>query len=237
MFTQTWEQAPDIQIARKLQEQKSAEKYTAWAKRLAPQLNLELSQKQFFNKRFSSTSAATGSSTSTDDDANYKDGRDVTDWSFDLDIPLYRRSLSVAMDISTLEYDLAVNNLEIKTRELDSILHELLSNYMVACYNLLNLKNSVSISREHVDKIKRGYDLRDQTKLALLRAQANLKELEAREDLNEQKRDTSFRELLDYTAIPEQNPTWYRLGQLLDKKNIPQIASTAFRRLKQVLKK
>lgn len=232
LFTQTWEQAPDITIARKLQQQKSAEKYTAWAKRLAPQLNLELSQKQFFNKKFASNSAAT-----TDDGANYNDGRDVTDWSFDLDIPLYRRTLSVAMDISTLEHALAVNNLEIKTRELDSILHELLSNYMVACYNLLNLKNSIRISREHVAKIQRGYDLRDQTKLALLRAQANLKELEAREDLNEQKRDTAFRKLLDYTTIPEQNPTWLRLGKLLDTEEHTAACINSFSTLEACSKK
>ncbi|HID70977.1 MAG TPA: TolC family protein [Desulfobacterales bacterium] len=216
LFIQTWEQAPDIQIAKKLQEQKSAEKYTAWAKRLAPQLNLEISQKQFLNKNFPSADDQSFPSEITDENDYYTDGRDVTDWEFDLDIPLYRRALAVSLDISQLEYDLAVNNLEIKTRELDSILHELLSNYMVACYNLLNLKNSILISQEHVAKIQRGFDLRDQTKLALLRAQANLKELEAREDLNEQRRDTAFRELLDYTAIPEQNPTWLRLGELLD---------------------
>ncbi len=232
LFIQTWEQAPDIQIAKNLQEQKSAEKYSAWAKRLAPQLNLELSQKQFFNKNISSTSVATA-----DDKANYKDGRDVTDWSFDLDIPLYRRALSVAMDISTLEHDLAVNNLEIKTRELDSILHELLSNYMVACYNLLNLKNSVRISREHVAKIQRGYDLRDQTKLALLRAQANLKELEAREDLNEQKRDTAFRKLLDYTTIPEHNSTWHRLAKLLDTEEHTAACINSFSALKKCTEK
>jgi outer membrane protein TolC len=87
---------------------------------------------------------------------------------------------------------------------------------MVACYNLHNLRNSIVISENHVQKIQRGYDLRDQTKLALLRAQANLKELEARKDLNEQRRDSTFRDLLDYTAIPEDTPVWHWLKEVLD---------------------
>lgn len=209
LFKQTWEHSPDIQIARKLNKQKSAEEYTAWAERFSPKLDFEVSQKHFLNKDLSSDLA-----TATEE-APYTDGKDITDWNFDLDIPLYRRPLSLAIDVSRLEYELARNNLEIKTRELDSRLHELLGNYMVACYKLHNLENSILISHEHVNKIQRGYDLRDQTKLALLRAQANLKELEARKDLNEQRRDTAFRELLDFTAIPEHDPTWFWLVELL----------------------
>jgi outer membrane protein TolC len=218
LFQQTWEQSPDIQIARKLNEQKSAEEYTAKAKRFSPQLDFEVSQKHFLNRDLSSNDTLQTTSDPTTiatEETPYTDGENITDWNFDLDIPLYRRPLSLAVDVSRLEYELAANNLEIKTRELDSRLHELLGNYMVACYTLHNLENSILISHDHVNKIQRGYDLRDQTKLALLRAQANLKELEARKELNEQRRDTTFRDLLDFTAIPEQSPTWFWLGELL----------------------
>ncbi len=219
LFKETWLKSPEIQVARRLQEQKSSEKYTAWAKRLSPQVDLEISQKRFFNKDLDpddpdqETQLLAEEAAAKDD---YKDGEDLTDWQFDMDIPVYKRTLSLAIDIAELEHDMAGNNLTIKTRELDSKLHELLANYMVACYKLLNLENSIIISAEHVQKIQRGYDLRDQTKLALLRAQANLKELEARKDLNEQRRDSTFRELLDYTAIPEFNPSWSWLNELLD---------------------
>jgi outer membrane protein TolC len=219
LFEQTWEHAPEIQIARKLKEQKSAEKYTSWARRLSPKVDFEVAQKRFLNKDFSSDNIAPSSSNpDLPTDSEYKDGKDITDWNFDLDIPIYRRSLSVAINISNIEYQLATNNLEIKTRELDARLHELLGNYMVASYNLHNLKNSILISQEHVSNVQRGYDLRDQTKLALLRAQTNLKELEARKDLNEQKRDTTFRDLLDFTAIPETSPTWSWMMELLDSE-------------------
>ena len=220
IFQQTWEQSPDIRIARKLKEQKTAEEYTAWAKRLAPQVDFEVSQKHFLEKESSSTV-----NSQIDE---YTDGDDITDWNFDLDIPLYRRTLSLAVDISSLEYELAVNNLEINTYELDSRLHELLGNFMVACYQLHNIGNSILISGEHVAKIKRGYDLRDQTKLALLRAQANLKELEARKDLNEQKRDTAFRELLDFTAIHKSSFLWTRLQKLLGSEEQTANCITAF---------
>ena len=220
IFKQTWEQSPDIQVARKLKNQKSTEKYTSLAKRFSPQVDFEISQKRFLNKDFPSddTPESVTAPTLPAEETAYTDGEDITDWNFDLDIPLYRRSLSLAIDVSALEYELANNNLEIKTRELDSRLHELLENYMVARYKLHNLTNSILISQDHVSKIQRGYDLRDQTKLALLRAQANLKELEAREDLNEQRRDTTFRELLDFTAIPEDSPSWHWLNELLDSE-------------------
>ena len=219
LFGQTWESSPEIQIARKLKEQKSAEAYTSWARRLSPKVDFEVAQKRYLNKDFTSnTSAKAAIDPLLPTDSDFRDERDVTDWNFDLDIPLYRRALSVGIDISKIEYQLATNNLEIKTRELDSRLHDLLGNYLVASYNLLNLENSTRISQEHVNKIQRGYDLRDQTKLALLRAQANLKELEAREDLNEQRRDTAFRELLDFTAIPENSPSWNWLNELLDSE-------------------
>ena len=218
LFTKTWEQSPEIQVARKLLEQKTSERYTAWAKRLAPQLDLEVSQKRFFNKDLDSDTDTSVNSDEPPIDEEYTDGEDVTDWQLDMDIPVYKRPLSVAIDIAELELSIAQNNLEIRTRELDSRLHELLSNYMVACYKLLNIQNSIVISTEHVQKIQRGYELRDQTKLALLRAEANLKELEARVDLNEQRRDATFRELLDFTAIPESSPTWFWLNELLDSE-------------------
>lgn len=218
LFTQTWDQSPEIQVARRLQEQKSSEKYTAWAKRLAPQVDLEISQNQFFNQDSDPDDPIQKAQQLAEEAATeeeYTDGDNLTDWQFDMDIPVYKRALSLAIDTAELEYAMAINNLTIKTQELDARLHELLGNYMVACYNLLNLENSIIISGEHVQKIQRGFELRDQTKLELLRAQANLKELEARKDLNEQRRDSTFRELLDYTAIPESDSSWHWLNELL----------------------
>ncbi len=215
LFELTWKQSPEIQVARKLQEQKASEKYTAWAKRVSPKIDFEISQKQFFNQDNDSDDSIPENIEEAIAE-EYEDGENVTDWNLDLDLPVYKRSLSVAIDISELEYKMAANNLKIKTQELDSRLHELLGNYMVACYNLHNLENSIIISESHVQKIQRGYDLRDQTKLALLRAQANLKELEARKDLNEQRRDSTFRDLLDYNAILDGTPVWHWLQELLD---------------------
>lgn len=217
LLQKTWRDSPDIQIARRRKEQKSAEEYTAWARRLAPKIDLEITQKHFFT---------TGNTFSTDiilpsssiEDRPYVDGAEVTGWNFALDLPLYRRPLSLTMKSAKMEYALASNMLTIKTRELDSRLHELLGSYLVATYQLHNLENSILISRDHVGKIQRGFDLRDQTKLALLRAQANLKELEARKELNEQRLERTFRRLLDFTAIPEESHEWVQLEQLLSNE-------------------
>ncbi len=62
---------------------------------------------------------------------------------------------------------MADNELALKTQELDVRLRELLGNYLIAGYRLVNIINSVRISREH-------YELRDQTRVQLLQAQAKL---------------------------------------------------------------
>ncbi len=211
LFQVTYATAPDIRIARARKKQKSAERYTAWAERLAPAVNARLSQRHEFNM----DSDTATSNTQTVPSSQYTDGEDYQDWGFILDLPVYRRPESLRVDIAGAEEDLAENNLMIKTQELDLRLRELLGNYLTASYRLLNLRNSVQLYREHVDKIYRGYELRDQTRLQLLRAQANLKELEARRDLDEQRRDAVFRELLDYTGLRADDSIFRRLHTLL----------------------
>ena len=213
LFQVTYAAAPDIRIARARKKQKSSERHTAWAKRLAPAVNARLSQMHEFN--MDSDTVTANNNTQTVPSSQYTDGEDYQDWGFILDLPVYRRPLSLQVDIARAEEDLAENNLTIKTQELDLRLRELLGNYLTASYRLLNLRNSVQLYREHVDKIYRGYELRDQTRLQLLRAQANLKELEARRDLDEHRRDAVFRELLDYTGLQADNRIFLRLHTLL----------------------
>jgi len=210
LFRITYASAPDIRIARALKKQKSAQRYTAWAKRLAPAVDAKLRQVHEFDS--DSTIDSNAEETQAD---KYSDGEDYQDWGFILDLPVYRRQVSLRVNIAQAEERLAENNLLIKTQELDLRLRELLGNYLTASYRLLNLRDSIRLSREHVDKIHRGYELRDQTKLQLLRAQANLKELEARRDLDEQRRDAAFRALLDYTGLHVETSIFPRLDKLL----------------------
>ncbi|WP_153305976.1 TolC family protein [Desulfogranum mediterraneum] len=215
LFTRAYSAAPDIQIARKLRQQKSQQRYTAWAERLAPKVDGQISQVWEFNSRQEKSLAQDQTAS---EDPGYQDGEEYADWSFNLDAPLYRRALGVQVNIARLEEELAANNLQLKTQELDLRLRELLGNYLESSYRLLNLYNSVRLSREHVGKIQRGYELRDQTRLQLLRAQANLKELEARRDLDEHNQEVAFRALLDFTGIPATDSIFARLNALLQKE-------------------
>jgi len=224
IFGKTMDVSSDIRIATRNREQKYHQRYTAAAKRFSPEVDSLLSQKHLYNHDDEVSNISNGSGRS-----DYVDGPDVTDWSFDLTLPLIRQYSSVNYDIAKREFDLAENNLAIKVNDLDAMLRGLLGNYMVAVYRLLNLENSVILSADHVARIRRGYELRDQTRLALLRAQANLKELEARVDLERQRRDTAFREFIDFSGLEQGEELFVQLDELLsgEKQTAEVISSFA----------
>jgi hypothetical protein len=176
IFQRAYQIAPDIRKARTEKSQKSAQRYTAWAKRLAPSVSARLAQVHDFNPDDDSD---TPEDPESPQPYNYVDGEDYQDWRFILSLPVYQRSVSVAVDIARADEQLAENTLRIRTNELDLRARELLGDYLIASYRLLNLDNSILLSEKHVARIRRGYELRDQTRLQLLRAEANLKELEA----------------------------------------------------------
>ncbi len=213
LFQKAYATAPDIRIARARKKQKNAQRYTAWARRLAPAVDARLSQVHDFNH--DNTTDTDTVDAGTNQTHPFTDGDDYHDWEFTLDLPVYRRPISVKVDIAEADERLAETILRIKTQELDLRLRELLGKYLIATYRLLNLRNSILLSRKHVEKIYKGYELRDQTRLQLLRAQANLKELEARRDLDEQRREAALRELLDFTGLRQGVPVIQRLKDLL----------------------
>ena len=209
----TQAQSPDFQTIKALKEQKKNQRYTALAKRFSPSVAAEISQERMINGYQDDDS--TLSANSSGEDIPYTDGDSLTDWTIDLDLPLYRRSVNVQNALAGLDYDLAVINYDIAVKEMEIKLRELLGNYILASYNLLNLENSINISSDHVAQIQRGYDLRDQTRLALLRSQANLEMLKGRKEANEQRKDQALRELLDYTAMKQDDPLLIRLDQMV----------------------
>ena len=204
--------APAIQVARSFKKQKSEERYTAWAQRLSPKVDASVSQVKEFN-----VSDDTDTSASEEESTQYEhdDGEEYADWSLDLDVPLYRRRLNVQVNVAQAEEQVAENNLQITTQQFDLRLRELLGNFLESCYRLLNIQNSVLLSQEHVGRIYRGYELRDQTRLQLLRAQANLKELEAQRDLDTHNKEVAFSALLDFSGLTANNLFFKKLGQLL----------------------
>jgi hypothetical protein len=168
--------SPDIQIARRFHEQKTAQQFTARAQRWAPRIDLRLSQKHIHN--FGDSADGTDELLPGSSTADIYENKDVSNWQFFMDLPLYRRPLSVGVETADLEFQLAETQLNIRTEEMRVDLVRLLGDYLLKSYKLLNLANSIELSREHLGTIERGYELRRQTRLQLLRARANLKILE-----------------------------------------------------------
>lgn len=210
LFRLTYQSAPELRIARQQLTQKGKERYTAWAKCFAPAISGKLEGV-----------SETSTDDSTSSELSEQDDRTHGDWSLSMDLPLYRRSLGVRLDLAETEARLAENTLLIKTQEMDLQLRELLASFLESGYRLSNIRNSVRISQEHVDRITRGYELRDQTRLELLRAEANLKELEARRDTDEHNLAAARRALLDFTGLAASHPVMVKLeGLLADEARI-----------------
>lgn len=205
LFHFSYTTAPELQIARENRKQKAEELYTAKAKRYAPAVDAQLSQTHEFEVADSSG----------DESDESDDERDLTEGRLNLDFPIFRKSLSVAMEVAESEEKIAENELRIATQELDLRLKELLGNYLEATYRLYNIENSVKLASDHVARIQKGYDLRDQTKLQLLRAQANLNDLETQRDLDEQEKEVAYRAILDFTGLVGNNPILNELESLL----------------------
>ncbi len=207
LFEKTWHNSPELQIAKARKRQKEAERFTAVAKRLAPAITGELARVHTINVEEESTDAEANAVDSTTDEENlYLGDTDYSDWNLSMRMPLYNRATSLRMTEAGLNVAVANNQLAIATQELDIQLRETLVKFLVASYRLLNLTNSVNLAQEHVGRISRGFELRDQTKLQLLQAQANLQELETRRDLSAQHRDSALLDLLNLIGLSGDDP-------------------------------
>ena len=214
LFWEAHEKSPLLETARSQQQQKAARVYTAWARRLAPAINLDISQTHYLDTQGETSTAPTSDDIEAGDET-YSDGDNVSSWDLSLDLPLYRRSVSLATDIAAQEAELAEHELLMKIHELDVTLSELLGAYLLESYRLKNLDNSIALSRAHVRKIRRGYELRDQTKLALLRAEANLEDLETRRQAAEPRWEASYRKLLEFSGLTGNEAVLKQLRNLL----------------------
>jgi outer membrane protein TolC len=202
VFRLSYQISPELMTARTNTKKSKELLSTALSKRFFPSFSMNLSQNIDIN-----SSQSNGSPSS--DDQRY------SDWNFNMNLPIFKTQLSLELELAEQEKNLAENNLQIKINELNNTLKKLLGNYLTSSYQLLNLQNSIKLSKEHLAKINKGYELRDQTRLELLRAEANTKELESRLDLLEQKKDSSFLEFLNYSGLAEDTPALLRLNELL----------------------
>lgn len=205
LFKQAMETSPEIQVAGTVLKLREAQRKTARAKVSFPTVDFEAFQKQRFNHDTSSTSP---------------EGDHPTEWGVDLEFPVYKMPEKLALDIATMSYEVAAHEVSLQTGRLDVQLRELMGNYMVVCYNLLNMENTITLSKDHVAQIQRGYELKDQTKLALLKARTHLEELETRRELIIQRREDALKALQDYTGLDRDDPIVFGLNGLMSSEMV-----------------
>ncbi|MGK5085492.1 TolC family protein [Bdellovibrionota bacterium FG-1] len=196
--TQAMEKSPDIRQAQTTMSAKQAQLYTSWA-RWAPRVDLQVSGTQQQNYSFLTSLQASGIT-----GFPISGGVPVTSlysWQLGFTLPIYKRSVHLSILQSLAERSLAEAQLESKINELDWHLRQLLGDFLVKTYQLATLRGSLEQGQSNLKDAKLRFQLGQNTRVDVLRAEANLVSLESKRLTFEQQRKTSLSAFLEYSGF------------------------------------
>lgn len=191
----TADQSPDIRMARANAWAKGAQVYTAFARWL-PQASATLSQttsKDYTFLQGNSVSFGAFSGLSVSEVTNAR-------WSIGFAFPIFRRQIQLNLEQSAYESDLAHAQLRLRLAELDWRLRKAVGDALLQLYKIANLNHSIEIAKTNVRDAKVRFELGQNTRVDVLRAEANLASLDARRFLYEQERVSAISALITYTG-------------------------------------
>ncbi len=189
------QKSPDLAQAQATLSQKKAQVYTSLT-RWFPHLDFELSRTK--SKDYSlSTSGALGTQAArfTPEEVNR------SRFSFDLTMPVYKRSVQLGLEKSYAEKELAELDFQIKFQEFNWKLHSLFGNYLLQLYKLAIIKKSIEIANTNQKEAKLRFDLGQRTKIDVLKADTNVLSLESKKLQYEQDYALAQSQLLEDTGL------------------------------------
>lgn len=214
--------SPEIQAAKAQVAQKEAQIYTSWA-RWIPRIDLQLSQTS--SKDFSLlTSGSLGNLPFSFTPTEVQLSR----WNLNLTLPLYKRSVHLAVNQSNAESLASDQQLKMKNSELDWRMRSLFGDYLLKKYKSSILENSIQAARTNLKETKLRIELGSRTKLDELRAEANLASLESKKLSLEQDESTSLNALLEYSGINRKEFFTSELNEILKSEELITLAIEGF---------
>ncbi|MGZ3687188.1 MAG: TolC family protein [Bdellovibrionota bacterium] len=194
------EKSPDIQIAASTADQKAAEVWTSFA-RWAPGLTFQTSYVDALNNSFL-TSGALGSSTIIGNITPKATA--LFSWGLNLNFPIFKRSVELGMEQAFAGKNQAGAQLDSRLHELDWHLRQLLGAYLVQIYREETLKKSIEIAQTNLRDAKLRFELGTNTKVDVLRTDANLVSLESKKVTFYQQRIAAQADLLEYSGLSQE---------------------------------
>ncbi len=188
------EKSPDVQSAQANARQKGAQLYTAWARWL-PSATLSLSQNKSKDQSFLTNGFSFGAFPITINEVNN------AKWTLAFSAPIYQRSVHVYVEQSLAENRLAQIQMESQRGEFDWRLRQAFGRYILQLYKEATLKSSIQIARTNVKDAQVRFELGQNTKVDVLRAQANLASLEAKQITYRAESAGAFSDFLVYAGL------------------------------------
>ncbi len=207
--------SPEIQLAESAYRQSSAQVQTAWAHWL-PRADIQLSQNTSKDYSFINSGTLPPPFTSFTPSEVQLSG-----WAVKLSLPLYRRSVHLAVEQSVRDRRLSSYQLDSKKAELDWRLRSLLGAYLLQVYKEATLIHSIEAAGTNERESKARYELGQRTRVDVLRAEANRVSLESRKLTYEQERTAGLDSLIQYSGSSREELAKSGLFDLLvDEKEL-----------------
>lgn len=196
LLSLTAERSPDLQIIRAAATQKTAQLYTSWVRWL-PAATLSLAQTTSRDNSFLFSGLSLGGAPITVNEVT------IAKWTLGITVPIYSRSIHLSLEQSAAESDLAGLQLKNAMGELDWRLRQVLGSYLLQLYRQTSLDHSAEIAKTNVKDAQLRFDLGQNTKVDVLRAEANLASIEARRITQAQDAQTARMQVVQFTGADE----------------------------------
>lgn len=186
--------SPEISLAEAELRQKEGQVHTAWA-RWAPRLDLVLAQSKMRDYSLLVSGQLPPGFTFTPPEIN------LSSWTVRATVPIYRRSVHLAVEQSGDERELARTRLSVKKAEIDWRVRQLFGAYLLQCYKVATLDSSIRLAEAHLKEADLRFSLGQRTKIDVLRAQAQLTSLQSKKLQMEETRAGDRSSLEEYVGL------------------------------------
>jgi len=202
------QQAPSLRVSREDQTAKSHAQWTAWTRWL-PRVDLQLSQSQTQDYSFVTSGAFEGAPFSFEPQKV-----NLSRWALVASMPLYQRSVHLETTTTRSESKKANVKRLIQEGDFDSKLRSHFGQLLAEEYALISTLNALHASKKNLREAQVRFQLGEKTRLDVLRAEAELSNLESRKLTTLERRTTAMSQLAEWTGLPKENFSHFPLLDL-----------------------